>query len=583
MDVKLFEALEYLVKNKSVDDFLADTSKLSSALKDLCISTRTIRDEAEVFCQIDHKLKIFKTLKKDPKTGKDELIGKYSKVKSLVAEDVFERFITAVAGLLDPSLKCVAPSLLDAGAPKPKKPGRPKKVAVEQGSTPPKKPVAPKPATPKPVTPKPATPKPKPIVPPPQPKPKYTPPPQPQRQPKPASKEPSFFAKCYNFIFTIIALVLTAIACFIAVISNADWGAWQWIIGIGGGLVFATAIMHILLGIVEDDEGIDKTVAWVDGVVVILNIVAFAILGEGYTGIFYGLSIVMLVASAFFCGLCFYTGDTVGAIFNLVVAIATLIGVLVFVLIAFSIYWNVMQWITAIGALIVLFGVGAPIVYLLDDEGDCDYYTTTGIILAIVTVANIILQSLLIDLYAVIFYFINGASLVVAFIFMVITFDDYEEEWGWFYLLTCLLNVFSVVFVALIKPLAGDAVSPWVLGVGGIAIILPMAILFLRRLEDDYVVEGYSLGTLICAIIQTINVILMAKIGQDYFLTFLIVATAAFIGALVMVVVNVVTEELGYLIFLNIVVIVAIPLTVWLFGFDGLTAISTYFSTVTQA
>ena len=111
--MKLFEALEYLVKNKSVDDFLADTNKLSSALKDLCISTRTIRDEAEVFCQIDHKLKIFKTLKKDPKTGKDELIGKYSKVKSLVAEDVFERFITAVAGLLDPSLKCVAPSLLD--------------------------------------------------------------------------------------------------------------------------------------------------------------------------------------------------------------------------------------------------------------------------------------------------------------------------------------------------------------------------------------------------------------------------------------------------------------------------------------
>ena len=589
MDVKLFDALEYLVKNKSVDGFLADTGKLSSALKDLCISTRTIRDEADVFCQIDQKLKIFKTLKGDVKSGKDELIGKYSKVKTLVAEDVFEKFITAVAGLLDPSFKCLPPSLLDEGAPKPKKAGRPKKTATDQGSAPTKKnpqKAASAKETPKPaVKPKPVV-KPKPIVPPPQPKLKpvakpkpVSPPPQPQRQPKPAKREPSFFEKCYNFIFTIIAFVLTLGACFVAMVSNAEWDAWQWIIGIGGGLVFATAIMHVLLGIYEDDESICKTVAIIDGIVAVLNVVAFAFLGDVYSGVFYGFSGVMLVASIFFACLSFYSYETVGGILNVLIAVLALVGAAVFILIS-SVDWNVWQWIVAIGSIAVLFGAGVPIVYVLDDEGDCDYYTTVGIILAIVTTANIILQSLLIDLYAVIFYFINGALLIVSFVFACITFDDYEDEWGWFYVLECLLTAFAIIFNAAIRPFVGAEVTPWILGVVGTAITLPMAILFLRRLEDDYVVEGYSLGTLLCAIIQVVNVALTAICGEEYFLTFLILSTIAFIGALIMVVVNVVTEELGYLIFLNVVVIVAIPLSVWLFGFDGLTAISTFFSSV---
>ena len=585
--IKLFDALEYLVKNKSVDEFLADTGKLSSALKDLCISTRTIRDEASVFCQIDQKLKIFKTLKKDAKSGKDELIGKYSKVKTLVAQDVFEKFITAVAGLLDPTLRCVPPSLLDQGAPTPQKAKQPKKTATkptESGNKPTaKKEPASKPATqPKPVaTPKPVTPKPvqpKPVA---KPKPQYTPPPQPQRAPKPAKVEPGIFEKCYYFIFTIIALCLFGIASFIAMVSGADWDAWQWVIGVGGGLVIATVLLHIFLGVVEDDEGVIQVITYIVSGLIVVNIVLYAVFGGIVMGVFFGFSGVLLATAIFFACVSFFYYETPSGIINIVNALVALIGALTFILIANFFDWSIMQWFVAFGVVIVLFAAGAPIVYILDDEGDSDYYTTVGIIVAVVTLVNIVLQSLIIDLYAVIYYIINGASFLLSIVFACITFEDYEDEWGWFFILECLLTAFAILYSAVFKPFMAEA-APWIFGIGGAAIVTPMVVLFLRRLEDDYIVEGYSLGTLICAIVQAANVIAMLNFGESHFITFLIVSTVAFMGALAMVITNVATEELGFLICLNIIVLIAIPVTAWLFAFDGIAAISNYFATILQ-
>lgn len=440
-----------------------------------------------------------------------------------------------------------------------------------------KKEPASKPATqPKPVTPKPV--QPKPVA---KPKPYFTPPPQPQRAPKPPKATPSFWDKCYYFVFTIIALCLFGIASFIAMVSGADWSVWQWIIGVGGGLVVVTLLLHIFLAIVEDDEDVISVLTYIISCLIVVNIVLYAVFGSAITGLFYGLSCVWLVTAIFFACVSFFYYETTSGIINIVNAVAVLIGALIFILIANFFDWSVMQWFVAFGSVLVLFGAGAPIVYVLDDEGDSDYYTSVGIILAVVTVANIVLQSLIIDLYAVIYYTINGVSFVLSLVFACITFEDYEDEWGWFYILGCVLSAFAILYSAVFKPFMAEA-APWIFGIGGTAIVTPMTVLFLRRLEDDYIVEGYSLGTLLCAIIQTANVFAMVNFGESQFLTFLIVSTVAFIGALAMVITNVATEELGFLICLNIIVLIAIPVTTWLFAFDGTTAIANYFASLLQ-
>ena len=111
--MKLFDALAYLLNSKN-QEFLQNKEKLHSALKDLCIDGRNERDESALFCKLNDAVSFFEKLIPYEKSGENQLIGEYNKVKGLVSKPLFTKLVVALGSLAQSGkAQANSPSLLD--------------------------------------------------------------------------------------------------------------------------------------------------------------------------------------------------------------------------------------------------------------------------------------------------------------------------------------------------------------------------------------------------------------------------------------------------------------------------------------
>ena len=88
----------YLLNSKN-QEFLQNKEKLHSALKDLCIDGRNERDESSLFCKLNDAVSFFEKLIPYEKSGENQLIGEYNKVKGLVSKPLFTKLVVALGSL----------------------------------------------------------------------------------------------------------------------------------------------------------------------------------------------------------------------------------------------------------------------------------------------------------------------------------------------------------------------------------------------------------------------------------------------------------------------------------------------------
>ena len=238
--MKFIDAFEYSYQNRTSDEEFCDPFLLHCRLSDLCNSSYKDKEKVILFYKINKELNLVRAI-----LNKDESISsRYQEVAHLLSEDSFQKLIESIKCTLFPEYKQAQKQI--------------PKVTPAQG--------APAPQVQAP-----------------------TPPPTPYS----STPDTDLAIGCGTFggIFIAVALVII-----LACVFNWSWAAWQWIIGIVGGLLLFVVFVGIVL-LVENEAAIDFYVfgTILLGACAILNFILLLFFKENYKTIFGCFSVFELI------------------------------------------------------------------------------------------------------------------------------------------------------------------------------------------------------------------------------------------------------------------------------------------------